>query len=77
MYFLIEGQVEVVKGAKVLAVLKEGTFFGEVAVIKDTVRQAGIRTLKACNLFVLTKTNLDEAFKQLVRSNCYFIFQSN
>lgn len=63
MFFIVEGEVQVIKGGTCLAKLKEGTFFGEVAVIKDTVRNAGVIATKPCNMFVLNKYHLDEAFK--------------
>ncbi|MGJ8744762.1 cyclic nucleotide-gated ion channel [Polaribacter sp.] len=65
MYFLLEGEVEVVfpeKEANVI--LNKGDFFGEIALIKDVKRTATVKAKKRCEMFELTSYD----FKKLVQS---------
>ena len=55
MYFLTKGQVEVVRGepAERLAILREGSFFGELAILTDAARAATIRALTDVEVYAL------------------------
>ncbi|MFM8703113.1 MAG: AMP-binding protein [Planctomycetia bacterium] len=55
MYFLTKGQVEVVRGetAQRLAILREGSFFGELAILTDAARAATIRALTDVEVYAL------------------------
>ena len=57
MYFLTKGQVEVVRGepAQRLTILREGSFFGELAILKDAPRAATIRTLTDVEVYALRR----------------------
>eukprot|EP00002_Diphylleia_rotans_P013983 TRINITY_DN2722_c0_g2_i4.p1 TRINITY_DN2722_c0_g2~~TRINITY_DN2722_c0_g2_i4.p1 ORF type:complete len:540 (-),score=80.96 TRINITY_DN2722_c0_g2_i4:1529-3148(-) len=57
MYFISRGEVEVVSGdgKTVFAVLKEGSYFGEIALLFAARRNASIRAIGYCELFMLTK----------------------
>lgn len=60
MYIISRGQVEVVDGSgKGVATLKEGDFFGELALLFSKPRTASIRALTPCDLYVLEKADLD------------------
>eukprot|EP00002_Diphylleia_rotans_P006206 TRINITY_DN1553_c1_g2_i1.p1 TRINITY_DN1553_c1_g2~~TRINITY_DN1553_c1_g2_i1.p1 ORF type:complete len:1054 (+),score=191.69 TRINITY_DN1553_c1_g2_i1:69-3230(+) len=61
MYFLSRGEVEVVSGdgKTVFAVLKEGSYFGEIALLFAARRIATIRALGYCELLLLTKEDFD------------------
>lgn len=52
MYFIVRGQVEVRVG-KPIATLKEGDFFGEMALLDRKPRSADVVTLTPCTLLVL------------------------
>jgi ATP-binding cassette subfamily B protein len=54
-YILARGKVEVVtKHGKRLAVLTDGDFFGEMALVDDVPRNATVRTLMPCSFLTLT-----------------------
>ncbi|KAJ9464842.1 Cyclic nucleotide-gated cation channel [Diplonema papillatum] len=66
MYFISRGEVQVVSDAKekservVYATLRDGSFFGEVALLfNDSRRTATVVTSSYCDLFVLTKEDFD------------------
>ena len=57
MCFLTKGQVEVLRGAPPcqLKSLREGSFFGEVAILRDAPRAATIRALSDVEVYVLQR----------------------
>eukprot|EP00002_Diphylleia_rotans_P027803 TRINITY_DN5590_c0_g1_i3.p1 TRINITY_DN5590_c0_g1~~TRINITY_DN5590_c0_g1_i3.p1 ORF type:complete len:736 (-),score=147.16 TRINITY_DN5590_c0_g1_i3:1504-3711(-) len=61
MYFLSRGEVEVVSGdgKTVFARLKEGSYFGEIALLFAARRIASIRASGYCELLLLTKEDFD------------------
>ncbi|KAJ3235732.1 anaphase-promoting complex subunit Hcn1 [Chytriomyces hyalinus] len=60
VFFIFRGSVEVVSadGELVLSVLEVGSYFGEIAVLFETMRVATVRCLTKCLLGVLTGTDL-------------------
>lgn len=69
MYLIREGKIKITKGRgdeeKVLAVLKEGDFFGEMAIIDGSPRSAGAVAVTPVSLLVIDK----ESFKEKLREN--------
>ncbi len=60
MYLLVRGEVEVMgDGSGVVETLKEGAFFGEIALLLSTPRNASVRAKTSCDLFVLDKADFD------------------
>jgi CRP-like cAMP-binding protein len=61
MYFLQKGEAEVLVGPSELKVskLESGDYFGEMAVLFLAPRSASIRAVTYCELFQLSKTNLE------------------
>ncbi len=60
MYLLARGEVEVLDDSgKVMKILKDGDFFGEVALLMSTPRMANVRTRTSCDLFVLNKVDFN------------------
>lgn len=57
MFFLTRGRVEVVAkdGQTQLATLNEGSYFGELAILKEIRRTATFRVLEACELYELKR----------------------
>ncbi len=62
MYFINKGSAEVVSqdGKQVYAVLKEGDFFGEIALLLKQPRNATIRAYDYCDLYSLDKESFDD-----------------
>jgi len=63
-YLILEGQVEVKRGDKVLTKLGSGQFFGEMAVLDEKPRSADVLTLTDTKCLLLT--NWD--FKALIKT---------
>eukprot|EP01137_Pigoraptor_chileana_P029513 Opistho-2@14839 len=61
MFFIHRGRVEVVSedGQTIYATMESGSFFGEISLIFSVPRTASIRAATHCDLFVLTKRDLD------------------
>eukprot|EP01062_Namystynia_karyoxenos_P026451 TRINITY_DN20529_c0_g1_i1.p1 TRINITY_DN20529_c0_g1~~TRINITY_DN20529_c0_g1_i1.p1 ORF type:complete len:1007 (+),score=260.35 TRINITY_DN20529_c0_g1_i1:119-3022(+) len=59
MFFLAHGVVEVLVvdqatgEEKQVVILRDGSWFGEIAVLKETTRTASVRTITVCDLFCL------------------------
>ena len=66
MYFLEKGSVEVVSGdgKTVYATLNHGAFFGETALFFKQKRSATIRASEFCEVFQLSKFDLDNELRQ-------------
>ncbi len=62
VYFLVSGQVKIVKGENTFAILKHsGELFGEMGVIDQEPRSASVWALKQTMLLGLDCSNLDKA----------------
>jgi len=64
LYFLVKGTAEVVVDAdteeeKIYRKLKEGDYFGEIAVVMHVPRTASVRGKTVCSAFALAKESLD------------------
>ncbi len=69
MYIIQDGEVEIVKQLhgelRQVAVLEEGDFFGEMAILEDMPRTAAARALTSATLLRIDRTT----FNQLIRHN--------
>jgi CRP/FNR family transcriptional regulator, cyclic AMP receptor protein len=61
-FVLVDGTADVVRGGKKVASIGPGDFFGEIALISRTPRNATITTTSAARALVIT----DRAFRQLL-----------
>ena len=61
MYFISNGSVDVLSddGSSVLATLKEGDYFGEIALINKITRTRSVVAKDYCNLYALERKNFD------------------
>jgi CRP-like cAMP-binding protein len=65
MYVIKRGQVQVIRGNTILAVLKDGQFFGEMALVSDVPRNATVKTVTEVEVLTLDKKD----FKRLLETN--------
>jgi CRP-like cAMP-binding protein len=68
-YIISRGTVEVVKGLgtageQVVGTLKQGTFFGEMALFDNQLRSASVRAATDCECLVLTKWDFNAEMSQ-------------
>lgn len=61
MYFVIQGNLEVLSSDKTIAELKSGDFFGEIALFRNSKRNATIKAKSYCDLYYLHKNAFDYA----------------
>lgn len=73
MFFLTKGQVEVLRGdpAQRLNVLREGSFFGELAILRDAPRIATIRDLTVVEVYALRRDGVLELARAHADFNQY------
>jgi hypothetical protein len=62
MFFIVDGNV-LVHNNNIHVQLKEGDFFGEIALLKNTPRTATVTALKDCKVFKLTVEDFQNAIK--------------
>lgn len=55
MFIIGHGKVEVMVADKIVAELKAGQFFGEIALLEDTIRSADVKTSTYCDLYIFKK----------------------
>lgn len=55
MFIIGHGEVQVNIGEKVIAELKAGQFFGEIALLEDTIRTADVKSKAYCDLYTFKK----------------------
>ncbi|MDX1632939.1 MAG: cyclic nucleotide-binding domain-containing protein [Thermoanaerobaculia bacterium] len=67
MYIIEEGEVEIVKGIgpneRRLALLEEGDFFGEMALLEDLDRSAAARAITDCRLLPIDASTFDQMLR--------------
>ncbi len=65
MYLICRGEVEVLDGqGKVVAMMKDGGFFGEIGVLLSQPRTATVRAKTLCDLFVLEKADFSRILRE-------------
>jgi CRP-like cAMP-binding protein len=63
-YVIVRGQVEIIDDiGNVLGTLRDGSFFGEIALLAHTTRTATVRAKTSCDLMVLDKPSFDRILK--------------
>ncbi len=65
MYIIKRGQVQVVRDNTILAVLKDGAFFGEMALVSSEPRNASVKTVTDVEVLTLKKDD----FMHLMETN--------
>jgi len=69
LYVLLSGQAQVVlraarKGEVILAILRPGDYFGEMALLDDRPRSASVVTREPCELLTLDKTDFARCLRE-------------
>ena len=65
MYFIIRGKLEIIMNEKVLSVLTDGDFFGEIALFTDhNKRTASVKSVHYSDLYRLDRELFDEVLKR-------------
>lgn len=65
LYFIHSGEVEIIaRDGSVITVLKDGAFFGEMALLSDKPRSATAKCLTFCDIYSLPR----ESFKKVLES---------
>lgn len=59
MYFLVKGTAGVFYGSKLVAVVSEGSYFGEIGCLMGGIRRAGVKAFQTCELQALSRRNLN------------------
>jgi CRP-like cAMP-binding protein len=59
-YFLLKGDVEILKNGKHICNLEKGSYFGEVGALNELTRTASVRTNTTCHLLKLEAQALNE-----------------
>lgn len=59
MFFLVKGHAGIYYGSKLVVVIEEGSYFGEIGCIMGGIRRAGVRALSLCELQALSRRNLN------------------
>lgn len=76
VYFLISGQLEIVKAGKAIGHLqRNGDMFGEMGVIDGSPRSASIRAVTNSLVLGLDASRLDQKKKMSELSFCYIIYR--
>jgi voltage-gated potassium channel len=62
LYFIVKGKVSIIDdfSETVYAILTEGNFFGEIALLTSAPRNATVRADDYCDMYTLDKKNFDE-----------------
>ncbi|KAJ3210944.1 anaphase-promoting complex subunit Hcn1 [Entophlyctis luteolus] len=64
MFFLVDGSVNVIVDDVVMKTLKKGSFFGELALVKNIPRTATVVAVKYCNTFCLSTADFHNIVDQ-------------
>jgi voltage-gated potassium channel len=65
MYFIIKGKLKVLTGdeKKVLNIISDGDFFGELALFKNEIRMATVQAETYCDVYILNKEVFEHVLK--------------
>ena len=55
----ILGKAGIYYGSKLIVVIEEGSYFGEIGCIMGGIRRAGVKALSTCELQALSRRNLN------------------
>jgi len=76
MYIIKEGEVECIKGDKVVRVLKKGDNFGQKALLEDAKRSLDVKAKTDCKIYSISSDFFQTQFGENFREQLYFSFIS-
>ena len=76
MYIIKEGEVECIKGDKVIRVLKQGDNFGQKALLEGAKRSLDVKAKTDCKLYSISSEFFKNQFGENFREYLYFSFVS-
>ena len=76
MYIIKEGEVECIKGDKVVRVLKQGDNFGQKALLEGGKRSLDVRAKTDCKLYTISSDFFKNQYGENYREYLYFSFVS-
>ena len=74
MYIIKEGEVECIKGDKVIRVLKQGDNFGQKALLEGGKRSLDVKAKTDCKLYSISSEFFKNQFGENFREQLYFSF---
>ena len=76
MYIIKEGEVECIKGDKVVRVLKQGDNFGQKALLEGDLRSLDVKAKTDCKLYSISSDFFKNQFGENFKEYLYFSFIS-
>ena len=76
MYIIKEGEVECIKGDKVVRILKQGDNFGQKALLEDAKRSLDVKAKTDCKIYSISSDFFQTQFGENFREQLYFSFIS-
>ena len=64
MFIIGHGDVQVSIGEKIVADMKPGQFFGEIALLQDTIRTADVKSTTYCDLYTFKKEDFQAVIEK-------------
>ena len=74
MYIIKEGEVECIKGDKVVRVLKQGDNFGQKALLEGTKRSLDVKAKTDVKIYSISSSFFESQFGDNFREQLYFSF---
>ncbi|KAM3140588.1 hypothetical protein pb186bvf_007400 [Paramecium bursaria] len=65
-FVILKGQVEILTNDKQVNVLKDGGYFGEIALLYNATRSASVRTLTDCNFWALDRGSFKKSVEDMM-----------
>ena len=76
MYIIKEGEVECIKGDKVVRILKKGDNFGQKALLEGDKRSLDVKAKTDCKLYSISSDFFKNQFGENFKEYLYFSFIS-
>ncbi|HOJ50788.1 MAG TPA: cyclic nucleotide-binding domain-containing protein [Spirochaetota bacterium] len=64
MFFISKGEVEVIVKGQRITTLRDGQFFGEIALLLSVPRTASVRAITFCDMYMLDRETFNNIIKQ-------------